>query len=541
LSKEVFTRKATGLTRPFGFTDTLIIAAGMLNMGSGTLLVFSTSAAFAPSFNYALSLFIALILNLFVVVTYAVITVAMPRSGGDYVFVSRTINPALGFANNFFWTVIAILGIAWNCLFMASTAVSSSLAVGGAVLRSDYLTSLAQVATQPLWAFMIGAVTMFFTMALMIFQVKWLKIVNLIALTIGMIMVATWIGVFVTTPQTSFISSFNNFAQSYTNNPNSYQTVIQQAKTSGMVISTDWNSVLSATLITLPISYFTLGGANIINFFSGEIKEVDRTGIWAPIVPLLGIFLMTVVLGFVFFNSTGYEFMASLSYLAFNAPSSYPLPTAPYIPLLVDIASPNLATVAITLVGMICWLYLLAMAYYLVATRNLFAWSYDGVIPTWFSETHKKYHTPVRSVITITLIALIGIAFYDYFSLAFSFTNFTTGFNTAWLIACASAAAFPFIKKEAFEAQSAFVKKRVAGIPMMTVWGILGALSVIAMDIFVIQNPGYAGIPASSSNISLVILAIIFILGFIYFFAAKTIQKSRGLDLSLVFKEIPPS
>jgi amino acid transporter len=250
---------------------------------------------------------------------------------------------------------------------------------------------------------------------------------------------------------------------------------------------------------------------------------------------------MTVLLGFVFFNSTGYEFMASLSYLAFNVPSSYTLPTSPYIPLLVDIASPNLATVTITLVGMICWLYLLAMAYYLVATRNLFAWSYDGVVPTWFSETHKKYHTPVRSVITITLIALFGIAFYDYFSLAFSFTNFTTGFNTAWLIACASAAVFPFIKKEAFEAQSAFVKKRVAGIPLMTVWGILGALSVIVMDGFVIENPGYAGIPTSASNISLVILAIIFVLGIIYFFGVKAVQRSRGLDLSLVFKEIPPS
>jgi hypothetical protein len=75
----------------------------------------------------------------------------------------------------------------------------------------------------------------------------------------------------------------------------------------------------------------------------------------------------------------------------------------------------------------------------------------------------------------------------------------------------------------------------------MTVWGILGALSVIVMDGFVIQNPGYAGIPTSASNISLVILAIIFVLGIIYFFGVKTVQRSRGLDLSLVFKEIPPS
>jgi APA family basic amino acid/polyamine antiporter len=211
------------------------------------------------------------------------------------------------------------------------------------------------------------------------------------------------------------------------------------------------------------------------------------------------------------------------------------------LPLMVDIAAPNIGMVALTLVGMICWLYLLAMTYYLIATRNLFAWSYDGVMPTWFSETHKKYHTPVRSVVTITIIAIFGIAFYSYFSLAFSFTNFTTGFNTAWLVACASAAVFPFIRKETFEAQPTFVKRRVAGVPVLTIFGLLGALSVIAMDVFVVQNPGYAGIPAELSTVSLLILGLIFVIGVIYFFVAKAIQKSRGLDLSLVFKEIPPS
>ncbi len=491
MSKEVFVRKATGLTRPFGLWDAFILAMGMLNMGSGTLLVFSTSLAFAPSYNFILSLLIAMVLNFFVVMTYSMITIAMPRSGGDYVFVSRSINPTLGFANNFFWTVIAILGIAWNCLFMASTAISSSLAVGGAVLSSSYMTSLSQVATQPLWSFLIGAVTMLFIMVLMIVEVKWLKVVNFVAFIIGMITVFTWIAVLAITPQSTFINSFNSFAQSYTNNPDSYHMIIQTAQQNGMTISPDWNVVLAGTITTLPISYFTLGGANVVNFFSGEIKDVGRTATWATLIPLFVITIFTIVLGSVLFNATGYQFLASLSYLAFNVPSSYALPTAPYIPLIVDIAAPNIGIVVLTLAGMICWLYLLAMTFYLVATRNLFAWSYDAVIPTWFSQTHRKYHTPVRSVVTITVIAIIGTAFYAWFSLAFSFTNFTTGFNTAWLVACASAAVFPFIRKESFEALPGFVKGRIGPIPTMTIMGVLGALSVIVMDLFVALNPGY--------------------------------------------------
>jgi len=542
LSKEVFIRKATGLTRPFGMYDTLIIAMGAINLGSGTLLVYSSSLAFAPGYNYALSLFIAMVLNLFVVLTYSQITVAMPRSGGDYVFVSRTLNPAIGFANNFFWTVMSILGIAWNCLFMSGTAVSSSLVIGGTVLKNDYLISLGQVATQPIWSFAIGVVTMLFIMVLMIVQVKWLKIVNLIAFIIGMITVVAWVIVLAITPQATFISSFNTFAQTYTNNPNSYQMIIESAKTNGMTIAVDWNAVWAATLVTLPISYFTLGGANIVNFFSGEIKEVSRTAVYATVGALFGIWVFDTLIGVALFTSTGYEFMASLSYLAFNASKAYPLPTLPFLPMIVDIALPNIGMVILTLVGMIAWLYLLAMSYYLIATRNLFAWSYDGVISTWFSETHKKYHTPVRSVLTITVIAIFGIALYQLiFPLAFSFTNFTTGYNTAWLFACLTAAVFPFIKKDTFEAQPTYVKKRIVGIPVMSILGILGALSVIAMDVEVALNPSYAGIPADLSNISLIILGAFFVIGLIFFFVARAVQKSRGLDLSLVFKEIPPS
>jgi amino acid transporter len=542
LSKEVFTRKATGLTRPFGVYDTLIIAIGAINLGSGTLLVYSTSLAFAPGYNYALSLFIAMILNLFVVLTYSQITIAMPRSGGDYVFVSRIVNPTLGFANNFFWTVLSILGIAWNCLFMAGTAVSTSLTVGGAVLSSSYMTALGQAATQPIWGFVIGTVTMLFIMILMIVDVKWLKAVNLITFVIGMITVVAWIVVLGLTPINSFISSFNTFAQPYTNSTNSYQMIIQSAHKNGMTIAVDWGAVWAGTLITLPISYFTLGGANIVNFFSGEIKEVSRTAVWSTIGALIGIFVFDTLIGVALFSATGYEFMSSLSYLAFNVPSSYTLPVSPFLPLMVDIAVPNIGMVLLTLVGMISWLYLLAMSYYLIATRNMFAWSFDGVIPTWFSEVNTKYHTPARSVITITIIAVFGIAFYQLiFPLAFSYSNFTTGYNTAWLVACASGAAFPFIKKDTFEAQPTYVKKKVGGLPIITIFGILGALSVIAMDVMVAINPSYAGIPANLSNISLVILGVIFVIGLVVFLIAKAAQKSRGLDLSLVFKEIPPS
>lgn len=540
MQSQPFARDATGLVRPFSTMDALIIAMGAINLGSGTLLVYSSSLASSPSYNFALSLFIAMILNLFVVLAYSMITIVMPRSGGDYVFVSRTVSPTLGFANNFFWTIVAILGISWNALFMATTAVSTSLAVGGSVLKSNYLTSLSVAATKPVWEFAIGVGTMLFIMVFLILQVKWLKRVNWVTYVIGMITVLSWIVILGFTSNSSFVHSFNNFAQPFTNNANSYQMFQSLASSGGMSISPNLGVIFSATLASLPISFFTLGGANIINFFSGEIKQVKRTAIYATVGALVIIFAFDALIGVALFSSTGHNFMASLSYVAFNMPNQYSLPVSPYLPLMAEIAAPNIWMVGLTLVGMICWLYLLAMSYYLIATRNLFAWSFDRVIPSWFSGMNEKFGTPARAVVTITVLGALGIAFYTFFPIAFSFTNFTTGYNTAWLVACGATAAYPFLRKDRFEEQPMYVKRRIGPIPVMSLIGICGAASVIGMDVVVGLNPGYAGIPTNLTTISLLILGSFFVAGVIFFLVAKELRKRRGLMLELAYKEIPP-
>src|SRR5271167_4811473 len=128
---------------------------------------------------------------------------------------------------------------------------------------------------------------MLFIMVLMIVEVKWLKVVNYVAFTIGMITIFAWIAVLVITPQSAFINSFNSFAQPYMNNPDSYHLIIRTAEQNGMTISPDWHVILSGTITTLPISYFTLTGANIANYFSGEIKNVGRIARSSTVIPLI--------------------------------------------------------------------------------------------------------------------------------------------------------------------------------------------------------------------------------------------------------------
>lgn len=75
-----------------------------------------------PSANLSLSIAFAAIPAIIIALTYVFLSVAMPRSGSDYVWMSRILNSALGFTVNFGLTFIlfsfialdVVLSTAWR-------------------------------------------------------------------------------------------------------------------------------------------------------------------------------------------------------------------------------------------------------------------------------------------------------------------------------------------------------------------------------------------------------------------------------------------
>src|SRR6184192_4712827 len=92
----LFVRKATGLVKGWSVRDAFIYSAISINFVTLGLYAFSF-ANFIPRG----SLFWAAILSgaylVFQAITYASLIAAMPRAGGDYVWISRTLGGGLGF------------------------------------------------------------------------------------------------------------------------------------------------------------------------------------------------------------------------------------------------------------------------------------------------------------------------------------------------------------------------------------------------------------------------------------------------------------
>src|ERR1700745_3354906 len=94
--RALFVRKATGLVKGWSVRDAFIYSAISINFVTLGLYAFSF-ANFIPRG----SLFWAAILSgaylVFQAITYASLIAALPRAGGDYVWISRTLGGGLGF------------------------------------------------------------------------------------------------------------------------------------------------------------------------------------------------------------------------------------------------------------------------------------------------------------------------------------------------------------------------------------------------------------------------------------------------------------
>ena len=106
-SPATFVREATGLTKQISGIEAL----GMALSGMGLLYVFNASVftpAFYPDANPLVGPLIGLLLILPVAGMYALFSIAMPRTGGDYVWTSRVLNSGTGFVVNFSLTLLAL-------------------------------------------------------------------------------------------------------------------------------------------------------------------------------------------------------------------------------------------------------------------------------------------------------------------------------------------------------------------------------------------------------------------------------------------------
>jgi amino acid transporter len=97
-TRSVFVRNATGLVRAFRWYDALILSlavTGPTYFGIASQIGYVSPNV--PGADFTTSAAVGLLFMIPLGIVYYLFAVSMPRSGGDYVWIGRSIHPILGF------------------------------------------------------------------------------------------------------------------------------------------------------------------------------------------------------------------------------------------------------------------------------------------------------------------------------------------------------------------------------------------------------------------------------------------------------------
>jgi amino acid transporter len=528
----LFTRKATGLVREGRAYDALLYNV----MNSSIALTFTffwlLFGAFYNGANAILGVLIAAALALPGAFVYAMLSQIMPRTGGDYVFNSRALHPAVGFAGNATWVLWVAAAFGIYTTYIASFGIGAfSRMMAGFTGSAGWLDFGNWFSTKPglfitgvavlglaVAVFVLGGTRVFFKLQRGAFVV----------FVIGAILLPIVVGLL--TSKGGFHANFNDYAANLGVDNASRALSASAAKAGFQPADFD----LGSTIKSVSVWWYIFGFLYVSNYFAGEIRLRKRTHMFSiPGALVLSVVAFLLLIP-AFTHAVGYSFAGRLG---LADPAAYGFAAGPpgYAELLA-IAGGSAVWGSIILVGFTVGLVIWLPQALLMLSRGMFAWSFDGIMPRKLSYVSPRTHTPV---VAITVVGLLGLAS----TAIWSFTDWFTGVSiilplTAVLgMTSLSAIVLPY-RHRAMVENSPYAR-RVAGIPLLSLAGTLGLAGNVAVIVILLSDPGSGA--SLDLNPGKAILALVsFAVFLVIYFISQAIRRRQGIDLALANRELPP-
>src|SRR5229473_1196415 len=513
-STTVFVRNATGLVRELSPFDAFNLVFSAVLIPVGITQVFSFAPTFWPNANVLVSFLLSIPLVFCFGMVYLYFTVAMPRSGGDYVWVSRVLGPGVGFIANLSLTFVFTTWISFNFTTMMTLLLPSLGYVAGFTW-----------APNPLTQFLIATVLTIIFAGLMMLGTK--RVARYMAYSFAVV----WLGMIIwliglaITGHDAFVANFN--AQSGTTISQVTSAASKAGFTAGSTL--DW----AGTIFAMIYAFQVFTGFQWTGYFAGEIKNVRRTATISIIGALVISAVLYVLASLLVYNTYGVANFASIAYLGFNTSS---LSFAPYLPSLVKfLAIPGFLQVFVAACFVLSVLWWTPTGF-LIATRNLFAWSFDRLAPSGVAEVNGRLHTPVVATIVVAVWVELLNYLNIYQGLSALLINVIAVMAVAFIAVAVAAIVMPYLRPNLFNSAPAMIRARIAGVPWLTIVGVVMLLSW-AFVLYVTFATTAFGQVAPKSMIEAFAVPI---LGAIYYLVVRVVRARQGIQLKAAFQEIPP-
>jgi amino acid transporter len=496
----------------------------------------STASAIYPGADLPTTVIFGLILNLLIGYVYWMLATAMPRTGGDYVYVSRIFHPALGFmANLMFVTIVS----SWIGVYppLSSTQGFYTMLVNLSTVTGNpaFANSAPWFATQAA-QFIVGGIIVAITMMIMFLPVRWIFRIVAGIFFVQLAIVVWFVAALLPISHAQFLSAFNSkFGVTA-------EQLINVAQNNAGV---SYNITFGATMIGVVYTMLSYIGYANSSYFAGELKGNPKSsqGLAIMVSPII----FAIMIYFEYFLSYqvfGHDFLVATNTIAGSSNGAiasywYNFTSAPPTPAyFVSFVSNNPIFVVAVPLGLILTYVGFAIVYMFIPIRQAFAYAFDRIIPTKFAAVNR------RGVpwVAVLLLGFIGYVFL-YLAVYTSVLSYLGYTNFGWWLAAAivmfAGAAFPYVRrtKDIFDTSPDIVRKKIAGVPVITIVGVIAGILSLWVSYSAIL-PSFTGAPMNPVYVAGIM--VVFVIALIIYALSYAYHRSKGLPLDLISKELPP-
>lgn len=518
-----FSRKATGLVRAASMKDVFIFNINMQNVFIGVIFTLLLIPPLYPQANIYGAILIALLVSLPISWVYAKLAAVYPRAGGDYVYVSRVLHPALGFTSNLSYCLWGTFYIGVSGVFLGVYGVAPLLRVIGAYSGSTGVAEVGNWFAEPLGSFvmavgLIGLFTAIFTFGGMKLYFK-IQSFNFAIALVCLLALIIW-GLVV-----SKSGALSNLDSQITN--------LDGKPLSGLAAgATDEGFSLKQTIFASIWPWLAFNSAIYSTYMGGEIKRADRSQMYGIMGALLWAGVATLALTWSMLHAFGNTFWANLG----NAdPAAFGLSTTPTLGEVSGYALGSSVLGIILMAGLALWTYVWIAPYTVLVTRSALAWSLDRLVPEKLAWVHPRWHSPVWGLAMIFVLGCITSALYTFGEL--SVLTGTIGLTASMMVVAVAGIVLPFRHRELWRSSPA--RGTIGGLPLISVVAAASIPLLILIEWALIADVN-SGASLEGNPGRLLLVVIVFLIGVPLYYLIRAVQKRRGVDIELAYKEIPP-
>lgn len=578
--KELFPRSTSGLVREIGpITALFVTIAFTVGWGwQARIFQFAGRSPLPENLWVAgippgvMAVLITGIIVVIMMLGYSILISAMPRSGGGYVAISRIVSPFAAFIGSWFefFAVVSSFGIIAVLVFEESFW---SGGVGPALGITPVVAAYNDV------GFLAGGVcliVLFTVIAALGVRITGYVLQLLVWVPVALTLYVLYLlGVAIFNPAI-LQNGISVWAQGHGVAGVTADAYVKAALAQGLD-SASVGDYWTAVSVSLLGAYFAYLGYAANTFVAGEIRDPERN---LPkvmlLAPLIVVLMYAVMAGFGTYaaaavgrttlpNGHVWSFFDAYSYLSYGAgslqqagvPNFYA--ATPIVAAMVAAGAGVGSLNFLLFAAAILWIANDLPAMVLVASRILFAMSFDRLLPTSLSKVNGRFNAPIYATTLVGIVAVLGSlaetcivceggSWYlggtlgGFFSNLFSFGPFyTTDIMDAIFFSLFSLAVvlFPFRLKSIFQ-KASFKPGGRLGVVTIGLAGLIGNLSIAWV---ILTSPTYAYnilSPGSNNWFILESTAVVGVIGALIYAYYRFGSPSKQVDHSAIFSEIPP-